>query len=169
MKKWLLSKYFDLIFWWNRIKLERLLDNELSSYSSSNNEIYQDDTQRKYSEGIAIVKGTINSMAGTRDTKHYRQALEQVKDLLSLATKETANQKELREIMTAMSKLPEKSKKRMIEERIGHYEELRKYNEERALIKKIKQARKDHNKELHEELEQEWRNTYGKVRHPRRY
>ena len=163
--KWARSKYIDLMFWWNRVKLEKELGKELQYwYNTTGHEIYQDDTQKKYAEGLYTVKNKINSLAANED---YDKVLKEVKDLIGLSRKETTSQRTIRKIITNMTKLPEKSRSAMIKDRIGHYEELRKYNEERALIKEIKQTRKEGDEQLAKELEEKWRNAYGKIRNPR--
>ena len=166
--KWFFDRYVDLAFWWNRTKLERELDREFQLYSTARHEIHQDDNERKYAEGMAIVKNKINAMASSRSKEEYDSVLKEVKDLVSIAREETPGQLAIRKILTNLSRLPEKSRKKMIQERIGHYEELKKYNEERALIKQIKQARKKEDNELADKLQEEWSNTYGKVRNTRR-
>lgn len=168
IRQWYLEKKIELLFWWNQRKLERQLDLELRPFAhNEGHEIYQDDTERKYAEGIALVKNKINSMTNKEPWK-YDDALKQVEDLISLGTEETPSQRDLRKILTNLASLPEKPKKQMIQERIGHYVELQKYNEERALIRQIKQAKKDQDNELADKLLEEWKNKYGKVRNPRR-
>jgi len=167
IKKWYLEKRLELLFWWNQKRLERQLDIELRPYTSGTYEIYQDDTERKYAEGIALVKNKINSMAAGGKTIEYDSALRQVEDLIKLGREETSSQRALRKILTNLASLPEKPRKQMIQERIGHYIELQKYNEERTLIKQIKQARKEQDNQLADKLLEEWKIKYGKTRNPR--
>lgn len=166
MIKWIKDKYIGLLFWWHKSKLERGLDKELRFYTTGTvYEIFQDDTERKYAEGVATIKGKVKKMAS--EDGDYERVLEEVKELIQLARDETPSQRAIRQALISLARLPEKSKKKMIQERIQHYEELRKYNEERALIKEIKQARKEGKTDLAEELETKWRQTYGKVRNLR--
>ena len=161
--------YVYLLMWWKTARLKKDLDNELRIFSKGSlHEIYQDDTQRKYFEGLSKVKKTINAKATTKE--EYEKALGSIKELLSLARDETPSQRALRKILksslTRSGKdiKTDKDKRNMIQERIGHYEELRKYNEERAIIKEIKQTRKEGNETLATELEDKWRIKYGKIR-----
>lgn len=167
MKKvfnWFLQKYLEIVFFLDKKKLEKALDREFQITSMGGMyQIYQNDTERKYAEGIALVKNKVNSAVKSKSKEEYERVLKEISDLIILSNEETPSQRALRKALEKLYAPKEKSKKAMIRDRIQHYEELREYNQERTLIKKIKQARKDNNIELAEKLELEWMTLYGKT------
>lgn len=169
MKKWIAGIYFTLVFKWKNYRLQKLLEEELTpSFSSSDvYGVHQNDTQRKYLEGLANLKRSINSKVKSRNKDEYHRVLSDVKELVALGRVETKTQRMIRETLTSICKLPEVNRKEMINQRIEHYEELHKYKEQRELIKKAKQARKEGDIELAEQLETKWREQNGQVRNPR--
>jgi len=178
MKKiinWLVDKYVLIKFWVDQTILEKDLDRELQYYTSMQSQvIFDSETQRKYSEGLSTVKQKINQASKRGSKEDYREALESMRELIALANNETVSQRVLRKTLERMyvhygsDVKSNRDKVDMIDTRIGHYEELRKYNIERRLLKGIKKARKDGNEELALRLESDWREQYGKTRDGRR-
>jgi len=178
MKKiinWFVDNYVLIKFWVDQNVLEKDLDKELQYYTSRPNQIiFESDTQRKYSEGLSTVKQKINQVSKRGSKEDYMDALGSMRELIALANNETVSQRMLRKTLERMyvhygSDMKSKQDKvEMIDTRIEHYEELRKYNVERCLRKDIKKARKDGNEELALKLENDWREQYGKIRDGRR-
>lgn len=170
IKKWIVNLYFSIVFKWKNYKLKRLVEKEFSPTFSFNDgyKIYQNETERKYLEGIYNLKRSINSKVKSKSKDEYHKVLSNAKELISLGTVETKNQKLIRETLTSICALPEISKKEIINKRIEHYKEFHKYKEQRDLIKRIKQAKKQGDEKLALELEKEWRDNYGEIRNLRR-
>lgn len=139
------------------------------SYSDPAHSYFEDDVQRKYSEGLALVKSKIGMLTIKREESEYRQVLAELQELITLAREETTDQRILRETLEKIyfrfgsDIKTEQDKEDMIKHRIAHYGELKRYNEERAVIKEIKSARKSGDIQLANKLEDEWRKKYGKL------
>ena len=163
-------------------KLERELDKELQYFgtgpgvSFNFNDIFnsvdpiyqfQNENDRLYAEGLASLKRKVNSMVKTGSKEEYHEVLSEINNLVALAREETPHQKAMRNILKNMyirrgaDIKSKKDKKDMIEERIGHYEELQDYKVERELRKNIRRAHKDGDLELAKQLEEEWKTKYG--------
>lgn len=175
IKNWLVDLYVSIRLFFYQNKLEKELDKEFQLYSlRSSQVIFESDTQRKYLEGLSVAKGRIKAASKSNSNRDYEKALESIKDLVGAANNETTSQRVLRKTLERMYThygkdiKSDKDKRDMIDTRIEHYEELRKYNVERVLRKDIKIARKEGNEALAERLEAEWREKYGKIGDGRR-
>jgi hypothetical protein len=119
----------------------------------------QDSIQHAYLEGLSRVKKKINSRA---ENGGFEEVLREG-DIMALAEDEDAKRKEF---IASLKQLyvyeTEKPQEKMIDDRINHYYELQRYNEERALIKEIKRARKLGDDKLATKLQKDWESTYGR-------
>jgi hypothetical protein len=172
MIKWLKAQYSKLLDLYYQYKLEKLIDKELyiGRYAMEYPH-YEDETQRKYAEGLFEVKRKINSLVNAKTKEEYNKVLLEVKEIIPLAREETKEQKAIRKALERVyvrygaDVKSEADKSRMILERIHHFEELRVYKEERVLISKIKAAKKLGQEDIAKTLEKEWKEKYhGKAR-----
>lgn len=172
------SLYIHLLVWWDTRKLDKFIERELlTSYTDDLRlSYYEDDVARMYAEGILKVKTKINNKVKARTADEYHKVLMEVKELIVLAKEETIQEARRRRVLENVYVRKEvdvkskKDKKKMIEQRIEHYEELRKYNEQRALLKQIKALTKDGKHKEAEELTEKWKKLYDQsIRKPRRH
>jgi len=142
-------------------------------YSKSDVELLQEETQQKYYNGIALMKSRLRDQIKNSDPK---SVMNQFKgednfyingDLLSLATDEDEQRKKLRQMKESIYVYDdqdiktEEDKKKMIDQRIGHYQKLHDAKIKRDLLRKARQAYNAGNLDLHKQLMEEWTNKYG--------
>lgn len=159
-----------LLNWFYRSKLGQLwlgflvyqkhkqIENEfVGTFSTAaNTEVVQDAVQHKYQEGLSVLKKKVNGQVDVVKTQ----------ELISLAREENEEQKKFREVMERLfvnkgnDVKDEVAKYEMINKRIGDFYRLQQYNEERALLKQIKQAKKNNDNDLAERLENDWKQRY---------
>ena len=160
MSNWFYSTklgYKVLLFMTIR-KQNRFEEEFASTFSSrATVELAQDSVMQKYQEGLLVLKSKV---------KKNDFNLNEEDELLSLAKEETEEQKKFREVMERIyvnkgqDIKDEVEKRQMIDKRIRDFYTLQKYNEERELIKKIKQAVKSGDKDLAERLEHDWKQRF---------
>lgn len=119
-------------------------------------EIVHDSVQQKYQEGLNTLKKKVNSQPDLVTTT----------ELINLAHEETDDQRKLREVREQIyvNRIQdiknEVDKHQMINRRIDDFYTLQTYNEERNLIKQIKEAKKLGKKDLAERLEHDWQQRF---------
>lgn len=125
-----------------------------------NTEIIQDETQRQYTEAVIQIKNKLKQLSNG-DLKSY---LAKNPEITNLAEKDKDEVIEIMRKITIASGQDIKSeedKTKMINDRINHYHELQRFNEEKQLLRQIKQAMKAGDKKLHAKLMAEWRQKHG--------
>ena len=169
MLKFLKGLYLDLLVWWDTRKLDKFIEKELlSSVGENNAAYYEDDVARLYAEGIARIKGKINSRVKERSAEEYHEVLKQVKNLISEAREETFQEARRRKMLESAyvrrgsDVKNSRDKKKMIDERIQHYQELQAYNEQRQMLKQIKLLIKEGKDKEAQELTEQWKKLYDK-------
>lgn len=145
---------------------EEALDNINRHFNVDNVMVIQDETQRKYHNGLALLKNKIKDQVNGQGIS-YDQALRQSGDLLSLSIDESDSEASLRRVRESIIVAKgqdiktDEDKQQMINKRIAHYESLQKKKLERELIKRIRQAHSDGNYAEHQRLMKEWERDYG--------
>lgn len=167
IKLFIFELYLSYIARTNKKRLEQELNKYLNSIGGSEFEVVQDANQYKLAQAVAKIKRAVNERVKTQGD--YHKVLSDVSDLalLSNSSYEISKVKAILYRMHVKKGLDianEKDKEQMIESRINDYYELQRYNEERALLKAIKKAKKDNNKELQQQLTEEWKHKYGNSR-----
>lgn len=138
-------------------------------------QIVQDETQRKYAQGMAYLKESV--LEQTKDGTSLHEVLSRYQgkegfylnpDLLSLARRENDSEKMLRETRTSIVAgygadiKSEEDKKKMIDKRIQIMYNLQKDKLKRDLLKQIRAAKNDNDDKLVSQLEREFYEKYAR-------
>lgn len=149
--------WWRFLLWRATRKVDRDLDKIFdTSINGGSAEYKEDHNQRQIYEGVRMIKSGIARNG-------YSSAFMKGRDLLDLAKSEKNDTVELMKGVIVASKQDVKTeddKVKMIDKRINHYYELQKYNEEKALIREIKKAKKIGDISTHDKLMNEWREKY---------
>ncbi len=164
--------YFEFLLWYDRWKFKQ--ETKKYIHNKETARIIINHTKALYRDGLKQVKIKVAELTTAPTAEEYDRVLNEIEDIVSLAKLETNNEiKALKLINGDLTKTKDvennTDKAKMIKQRIAHYEELKKYNKKRTLIKAIKLAIKEGNKKLAEELEEQWSKEYGKRRFARSY
>lgn len=149
---------YHILLWHVTRKENKFVEEFSGSFSNRPMiELSQDTVQQKYQEGLHVLKSKV---------RNGSYQLETEEELLKLAREETPEQKQFRKVMEQVyiykgqDVKDDISKNKMIDKRIGDYYALQKYNEERELLKQIRQAKKNDDNDLAERLENEWKQRF---------
>jgi hypothetical protein len=144
--------------WWFEKQLD-LKEEVVYSTKCDDFTISEVEHQSKLAEGLLLLKQNVTKQADTDldsflrndpNLIRFAEVEDEVKDLI----RKTWNTMPV-DIVT------DADKARMIDKRIAHYYELQKFNEEKALIKRIRKAKKDSDLDLYNKLFDEWKERYG--------
>ena len=172
IKNWLWTTtlggyYFELLLWIDtkRSKEKYLTQKEIAQIV------------RQYSlldKGVKEVKRNINKLVTSTTAEEYDKVLSNIENLLKYSEKDPNSQEAIFADMlrsTKISKIKDIEthidRVKMIEGRIKDYKELQEHVVKRKLMRQIRQAKKENDIDLTEQLETEWRDKYGN-RHQRR-
>lgn len=157
--------YNKLQQWYWQYKFFKEIDNEINYYTNGReNRITTEDSQHKYEEAILHLKKQINHYVRTKDKDQYDSILRKFGNLVELTRIEDSKMKALRITLerclfyNGADIKSEKDKQKMISERIGHYQDLRKHKEERELLRQIRAAHKVGDMELFKQLSEKFNN-----------
>lgn len=160
---WLGGKYLEFLLW--------LDDQNESQPVISHKEVQQiviQAQQMLYTEGIRNIKKKVNGIVTARTKEEYDAKLKELEDLMPLAEGEKGELSKLKSALLAAHVRHGKDIKtdsdhaRMINKRIGDYQELREANEKRRLIRDIRRHRKLGNDSVADQLEQEFKKRYAR-------
>jgi len=153
-----------LFFALSSTKTEKELDSILRiDYNSFTTSVSEEEaeTQRKYYNGLTLLKRRVRSMAVDGN---LGQAMSGLDDLIPLAASEEADDMRaaMKSVVVAKGQdiKTEEDKTRMIDTRINHYTTLHAQKLKRELSAKIRKAKYE-NKAEHERLMKEWNKLYG--------
>lgn len=122
------------------------------------------------SEGVTKVKKTVNELVMARSKDEYHRVLSQLNNMIDLSEyddndqarrqfgnviREISVKKGNQDIVTPQDKL------NMIHQRIEDYKELHAHMEKRKLLRELRKARQENNKELADQLEIQIKGKYG--------
>lgn len=158
---WFYGKYLELLLWLDK-KYPK------NTFSSTNlTQIIISSQQLKYTRGMELVKNKINSLVSFKNKKEYERVLKGVEDLVVLAEDNAERGKMLESLKLTMD-LSSKDiktdldKAKMIEKRIEDYRKLQNFKVKKELLKRIRKAKQENDLELVQQLELEWKLTYGR-------
>lgn len=162
---WLGNLYFDYLLWKDR------QDDRKSLRYLSPKEVQQ--IIRQYSlmsEGVREVKRKVNDLVKSKTVEEYHQTLGQIENMIKLAERDPDSpQAKFAEALRSFGDLNKvkdietvTDRARMVDKRIKDYKELHSHIEKRQLLRNIRKAKSEGNKELVTKLEQEFYEQYGK-------
>jgi hypothetical protein len=136
--------------------------------------LQQEETQKKYQNGIALIKTKID--AQLKSGKSFHEVLSQYRDrdtfhldpdLLALALDESEKEKLLRETLESIIVFKEKDIKsdkdldKMLSTKVNNYNEFLRKKKMRELLRAGRKAKSDGDLELYKQLQKEYRNLNG--------
>ena len=163
----------EIKIWWEFRKLNKLLDGELKDalnvdpISKERLTYVQDDTQKKYQEGVLELKRKVNTAVKSRTADEYDKVLKDM-EMLGLARDETKFEKQwrrMRELNETRHKKDIKTKKDendYIDIRIQHWENKKQFDEEKVLRREIRKLERAGKTEAAKELFEIWKDKYGR-------
>lgn len=163
---YIVCKYYEFLLWLDSISDKKgryLTPSEVKLIIRQYNLI---------EDGVNRIKKKVNSLVKSKTKEEYHKILLQISNLIDLSEEEPDSPKTqlimlLRQIYydkidKKCDVETEEDKIEMINTRINHYKELHKHKEKRELIRKIREAKKQNNKELELKLTAEFNEKYGK-------
>lgn len=158
---WLGGLYFDFLLWIDRKKFEK----ERYYEKAADHRIVYNATKAAYTEGLKRVKDKVRNNIKAGAVGDNERFMEETGELLHLAKNEhtSAHAETLKLFIKKDKDIKNPTDMaRMVDQRINDYYELQRFNEERALIKAIKKAKKENNLDLANQLEKQWSEKYGR-------
>lgn len=173
---WLGGKYFELLLWIDSLQGSNDNIDVIFGSSSirSNVKAYKAVLELKeiaYREGVSKIKYEINRLVKSKSTEEYHNVLKNIENLMDLAKETDPKKLELMKILRETSIFTggkdiktHTDRAKMVQKRIEDFKELHSHIESRKLMRDIRQAERNGNKELAESLLKQWREKYGKRR-----
>lgn len=160
--------YFRFLLWQDHRRFRK----ELKYLDLSVQQILINRTSELYREGIRKIKTKVNNLVATKTPEEYDKVLREIEDLTMLS-KDDKVDPGLMALYSAYVKKGSDIKNdtdmaRMVEERIQHQKEKWKFQEERQLVRQIRKAKQDNDLELAKQLEDIWKEDYGRHKRPGR-
>lgn len=149
--------------WRETRKVEKAISEAITNntFPTQTISLVQDHQQQQYQEAMINLKKKLKELSGG-NLENY---LQNNPNFLALAERERSEVLEImrRAVVKVNSDIKtQEDTDKMIQQRIGHYKELQRYNEEKALIAKIRAAKKAGDMYTHDILMQEWREQFSK-------
>lgn len=157
--------YFRLLLWKEDRKLKKRTK-DFVNVSDIKYLITHNINKQNYEQGMSAIKNNINYLLKAKTKEEYQAVLKTIENLIDYSCNIT-NQPYMDKLKSVYIYKDKDIKNdtdmaRMVQQRINDYSELYRHQDSRRLLRDIRTARKNNNHELVHELEQTWKEKYGK-------
>lgn len=156
--------YFRYLLWQDHRKFKK----DIKNLNLSVQQVLINRQSELYRQGIKKIKNKVNNLVASKTPEEYDRVLKELGDLTSLSVSDKLDPG-VNALYQAYVKKDSDIKTdtdmaRMVEERIQHHKERWKFQEEKQLVRQIRKAKQEQNLELVQQLEQKWKEDYGRYR-----
>ncbi len=173
-KNWITGKYYEFLLWHDNISgnsdvsIGPIFGGSTFKVSPEVAQAVLELREIAYREGVGKIKHKINTLVKVKTKDEYHRVLSEIEDLIDLARETDPKKIQLMQILrgevvfTGGKDIKTSlDKAKMIDRRIGHFKELSTHIESRNMIRAIRKAEREGNKEEALKLQKEWQEKYG--------
>lgn len=161
---WLGEQYFNFLLWRDRRadqSVRFLTPQEAVTITRQYSLLYR---------GVEEVKKEVNKLVNAKTAAEYDNILKGVENMMDFASRaEDSPEARFAQVIRAMKVkkgnrdiVTHTDQAKMVQDRIGDYKDLQDHVVKRTLMRQIRKARQADDKQLLAQLEQEWKEKYGR-------